>query len=172
MRGWGARTIVVNVQGDEPQLPSLLIDQVAGLLAAHPDADLATLGTPINSIQELLDPNVVKVVTADSGLALYFSRAPIPWHREHAPAGWMSQSCHEGARRHLGIYAYRVDALQRLTGLAASSLENAEKLEQLRALQAGMRIIVATASVVPGMGVDTPHDLAAVRNALAAGLPD
>ena len=169
VRGWSAKTIVVNVQGDEPQLPHVLIDQVAGLLQAHPDAALATLATPIRSVQELLDPNIVKVVTADSGMALYFSRAPIPWHREHASAGWASQACCDGARRHLGIYAYRVDALQRLTALAPSTLESAEKLEQLRALQCDMRIVVANAAVVPGMGVDTPHDLAAVRQALERG---
>jgi 3-deoxy-manno-octulosonate cytidylyltransferase (CMP-KDO synthetase) len=120
-------------------------------------------------VQELLDPNIVKVVTTDGGVALYFSRAPIPWHREHAPAGWASQTSSDGARRHLGIYAYRVDALQRLTALAPSTLERAEKLEQLRALQCGMRIIVATAIVVPGLGVDTAHDLAAVRQSLDLG---
>ncbi len=170
-RGWSAETIVVNVQGDEPQLPSALIDEVAALLEAHPDADLATLCTPITSIQELLDPNVVKVVTTDTGEALYFSRAPIPWHREHALSGWSSQSCYDGARRHLGIYAYRTNALQRLTGFAPATLESAEKLEQLRALQHGMRIVVATASVVPGTGVDTEHDLAAVRKSMIAGRP-
>jgi len=171
VRGWGAETIVVNVQGDEPQLPSVLIDQVAALLETHPQADVATLCTPITSTQELLDPNVVKVVTTNTGEALYFSRAPIPWHREHAPAGWSSQSCCDGARRHLGIYAYRAEALQRLTAFAPATLELAEKLEQLRALQRGMRIIVATAVVVPGMGVDTEHDLAAVRGSLVAGGP-
>jgi 3-deoxy-manno-octulosonate cytidylyltransferase (CMP-KDO synthetase) len=169
LRGWDAGTIVVNVQGDEPLLPSTLIDEVAALLQARADADIATLGTPITSIREMLDPNVVKVVTADSGDALYFSRAPIPWHRDQAPSGLLSQSCFAGARRHLGIYAYRVAALQRITRCAATSLENAEKLEQLRALQLGMRIVVATASVVPGMGVDSEHDLAQVRAAVAAG---
>jgi 3-deoxy-manno-octulosonate cytidylyltransferase (CMP-KDO synthetase) len=168
VRGWDASTIVVNVQGDEPMLPPTLIDEVAALLQARPDAHIATLGTPITSLQEMLDPNVVKVVTTDAGDALYFSRAPIPWHRDHAPAGLMSQSCFEGARRHLGIYAYRVEALRRVTRCAATTLETAEKLEQLRALQQGMRIVVATASVVPGMGVDTDHDLAVVRAALDA----
>lgn len=168
-RGWSAATVVVNVQGDEPLLPPVLIDQVAALLEAHPHAQVATLATPISDMREFLDPNVVKVVASDSGEALYFSRAPIPWHRDHAPQGLASQTRCEGARRHLGIYAYRVDALQRLTGIPPASLETAEKLEQLRALQHGMRIMVATASVVPGMGVDTEHDLATVRRAMAAG---
>jgi 3-deoxy-manno-octulosonate cytidylyltransferase (CMP-KDO synthetase) len=168
MRGWDANTIVVNVQGDEPLLPPTLIDEVAALLQARPDAHIATLATPITNVRELLDPNVVKVVTTDTGDALYFSRAPIPWHRDQAPAGVMSQTCFAGARRHLGIYAYRVEALQRVTRCAAATLEVAEKLEQLRALQQGMRIVVATASVVPAMGVDTEHDLALVRASLAA----
>jgi 3-deoxy-manno-octulosonate cytidylyltransferase (CMP-KDO synthetase) len=167
VRGWDAHTIVVNVQGDEPLLPPVLIDEVAALLEARPDAHIATLATPISSSGELLDPNVVKVVTSDAGDALYFSRAPIPWHRDHAPAGLLSQDCFQGARRHLGIYAYRVEALQRITRCAATTLETAERLEQLRALQVGMRIVVASASVVPGMGVDTAHDLAQVRATLA-----
>jgi 3-deoxy-manno-octulosonate cytidylyltransferase (CMP-KDO synthetase) len=167
-RGWDANTIVVNVQGDEPLLPPTLIDEVAALLQARPDAHVATLATPITNVRELLDPNVVKVVTTDAGDALYFSRAPIPWHRDQAPAGLMSQTCFAGARRHLGIYAYRVEALQRVTRCAATTLEVAERLEQLRALQQGLRIVVATASVVPAMGVDTEHDLALVRASLVA----
>lgn len=167
-RGWSDSTIVVNVQGDEPQLPSVLIDEVASLLEARADADLATLSTPITSTHELLDPNVVKVVTSQRGDALYFSRAPIPWHRDHAPSGWASQGRHDGAQRHLGIYAYRARALQQLTSWLPTTLETAEKLEQLRALQNGMRIVVGTASVLPGMGVDTEHDLSRVRATLGA----
>lgn len=163
LRGWDARTIVVNVQGDEPQLPSTLIDQVAALLERDTDADIATLCTPVNSLQEFLDPNVVKVVTTRSGSAMYFSRAPIPWQRDAAPQGLASQTSFLGAQRHLGIYAYRVAALRQLTQIPSSDLEVAEKLEQLRALQAGMRIVVGVASVPPGIGVDTQHDLAHVR---------
>jgi 3-deoxy-manno-octulosonate cytidylyltransferase (CMP-KDO synthetase) len=163
LRGWDERTIVVNVQGDEPQLPPALIDQVAALLESDPDAAIATLSTPVLSLQEFLDPNVVKVVTAHGGVAMYFSRAPIPWHRDGAPQGLASQASHPGAQRHLGIYAYRVSALQRLTQMQASDLEATERLEQLRALQAGMRIVVGVASSVPGIGVDTQHDLARVR---------
>lgn len=163
LRGWDERTIVVNVQGDEPQLPPALIDQVAALLERDKDADIATLCTPIASLQEFLDPNVVKVVTASGGGAMYFSRAPIPWHRDAAPEGLASQTSILGAQRHLGIYAYRVEALRRLTQIPPSDLEVTEKLEQLRALQAGMRIVVAVASAAPGIGVDTEHDLARVR---------
>jgi len=168
LKAWDGRTIVVNVQADEPQLAPALIDQVAELLSRHPQADIATLATPITSAHEFLDTNVVKVVTAHDGTALYFSRAPIPWHRDGAPHGLMSQTSILGARRHLGIYAYRVDALRRLTSLPPSDLEVTEKLEQLRALQAGMRIVVATASAPPPVGVDTESDLQRVRAMLAA----
>jgi 3-deoxy-manno-octulosonate cytidylyltransferase (CMP-KDO synthetase) len=167
LRGWHDADIVVNVQGDEPQLPPVLIDQVAALLASDARADLATLSTPITSLQEFLDPNAVKVVAASDRSALYFSRAPIPWHRDGAAHGLLSQTSILGAQRHLGIYAYRVASLRRMTALPPSSLEVTEKLEQLRALQAGMRILVAESCAVPGVGVDTEHDLQRVREALA-----
>jgi 3-deoxy-manno-octulosonate cytidylyltransferase (CMP-KDO synthetase) len=167
-RGWDGRTIVVNVQGDEPQLPPELIDQVASLLERHSDADIATLCTPITSVHEFLDPNVVKVVTGRGCVALYFSRAPIPWHRDGAAHGLASQTSILGAQRHLGIYAYRVDALRTLTAMAPSDLEVTEKLEQLRALQAGMRLIVGIAAVPPPAGVDTESDVARVRASLTA----
>ena len=166
LRRWDAQTIVVNVQGDEPQLPHLLIDQVAGLLAGNPLADIATLCVPIASLAEYLNPNVVKVVTARDGMALYFSRAPIPWHRDGAAQDLASQTNFQGSRRHLGIYAYRVAALQRVTALPPGELELMEKLEQLRALQAGMRIVVADAASATGVGVDTQDDLHRVRSLL------
>lgn len=169
LRGWDARTIVVNVQGDEPQLQPALIDQVAALLEGDAEADIATLCTPVSSLQEFLDPNVVKVVRTRSDVAMYFSRAPIPWHRDAAPQGLASQTSFLGAQRHLGIYAYRVAALRQLTQIPPSDLEVTEKLEQLRALQAGMRIVVGVASVPPGIGVDTEHDLAHVRELLKPG---
>jgi 3-deoxy-manno-octulosonate cytidylyltransferase (CMP-KDO synthetase) len=163
VRNWSADTIVVNVQGDEPQMPAKLIEQVATLLADQPTAHIATLCTPIESLEEFLNPNVVKVVRADDATALYFSRAPIPWHRDSAPAGLISQREFAGAQRHLGIYAYRVAALLRLTQLPPGSLEQAESLEQLRAMQAGMRIVVAPACAQPGMGIDTPQDIERIR---------
>ncbi len=160
---WSPDTIVVNVQGDEPQMPPVLINQVAALLMAQPQADMATLSTPITSLEEFLNPNVVKVVSATNGLALYFSRAPIPWHRDAAPAGLTSQTQFDGAQRHLGIYAYRVGALLRLTQMLPGTLELAENLEQLRALQAGMSIAIASAAAQPGMGIDTPQDIERIR---------
>ena len=161
--------IVVNVQGDEPLLPPALVGQVAGLLEQHPDAAIATLSTPISSLHEFLDPNVVKVVTAKDGTALYFSRAPIPWTRDGAKQGLATQVSFAGAQRHLGIYAYRVEALQTLTALPPAELELTEKLEQLRALQAGMKLVVAVASTPPPAGVDTESDLIRVRAVLGAG---
>lgn len=163
-QAWSAETVVVNVQGDEPQLPPALINQVASLLLEHPTAQIATLCTPIRSLEEFLNPNVVKVVHAEDGMALYFSRAPIPWHREGAVEGLASQTQFAGAARHLGLYAYRTAALLRLAALSASSLELAENLEQLRALQAGMRIVIAEAEALPGIGVDTAEDIERLRS--------
>jgi 3-deoxy-manno-octulosonate cytidylyltransferase (CMP-KDO synthetase) len=163
LRGWSDDTIVVNVQGDEPFLPPRLIDQVAALLAADPAAGVATLAVPIESLEQFLDPNVVKVVTADDGAALYFSRAPIPWTRDGAQRGFASQQDYGEALRHVGIYAYRAGTLRRVTRLPPSSLEQREKLEQLRALQNGVRIIVGTCIETPGPGVDTPLDLERAR---------
>lgn len=168
-RGWAPRDLVVNVQGDEPLLPSRNVAQVARLLAEDECADLATLATPIASLHEFLDPNVVKVVVDAAGRALYFSRAPIPWPRDSAPAGLASQTAHGGALRHVGLYAYRCAALLRMAGLPPSPLEQAERLEQLRALENGLNIRVAIAVDVPGPGVDTEADLAAAEAALAAG---
>ena len=164
---WGDADIVVNVQGDEPLMPEALIDQVAAALAARPGTDIATLAAPLASVAALLDPNVVKVVCDLQQRALYFSRAPIPWSREGAPAGVASQASPAGARRHLGIYAYRVAALQRLAALPPSALEMLEQLEQLRALEHGMDIRVADALVAPGPDVNTAADLAAVEALLA-----
>jgi len=162
-RGWADEEIVVNVQGDEPLLPAALIGQAAALLATHPAADIATLATPVTSLAEYLDPNVVKVVAALNGQALYFSRAPIPWDRDGASAGLASQTRFHGARRHLGLYAYRVAALRRLAATPPAALEQLERLEQLRALQMGLVIMVADAIEAPGPGVDTAEDLARVE---------
>jgi 3-deoxy-manno-octulosonate cytidylyltransferase (CMP-KDO synthetase) len=164
LKQWSSDVIVVNVQGDEPQMPAALIDQVAALLSAHADAHIATLCTPIAELDEFLNPNIVKVVKADDDTALYFSRAPIPWNRDGTSAGLSSQTQFTNAQRHLGIYAYRVSALLQLTQLPPSSLEVAESLEQLRALQAGLRIVVAQAVAQPGIGIDTPQDIERIRN--------
>lgn len=156
---WPESDIVVNVQGDEPLMPPALIRQTAELLESTPEADIATLATPIVSLEELLDPNAVKVVVDLRGRALYFSRAPIPWWRDGAPAGPASQRNFAHARRHIGIYAYRVGALARLAGLAPAPLETAERLEQLRALEHGLAICVADARERPGPDVNTAEDL-------------
>ena len=167
-RGWSDATIVVNVQGDEPFLPPRLVDQVAGLLERDPTAALATLTTPVGSLEDFLDPNVVKVVTAHDGTALYFSRAPIPWTRDGSQGGLAGQRDFGGAMRHVGMYAYRVGALRKITAMPPSNYELREKLEQLRALEAGLRIVVADCIDLPAPGVDTEADLQRAR-ARAAG---
>jgi 3-deoxy-manno-octulosonate cytidylyltransferase (CMP-KDO synthetase) len=167
-RNWAGEEIVVNVQGDEPLIPAAAIAQVARLLAAHPAGDIATLATVLESLEELLDPNVVKVVTDSHGLALYFSRAPIPWNRDNAAAGLSSQSSFAGARRHRGIYAYRVASLLRFAQLPHGTLEQRERLEQLRALEHGLRIHVEEALERPGPDVNTLADLERVRAQIAS----
>ena len=166
LKRWSDDVIVVNVQGDEPHIQSEAIDQVAKLLEVDARADMATLCTPITSIHEMLDPNVVKVVATNDAAALYFSRAPIPWSRDTAAGDLMSQKSFAHAYRHLGIYAYRVRALKRMTKSPPGQLEQIENLEQLRAMQLGMRIAVAPAVVVPGVGVDTAADLERARRRL------
>ena len=174
---WDAGEIVVNVQGDEPMLPPQLIRQVAALLHQHARADAATLATPIKSLAEFLDPNAVKLVADAGQRALYFSRAPIPWHRDGAGAAAgagaasvaaTAQTQWQGARRHIGIYAYRVGALQRMAALPPSQLEQIEKLEQLRALEAGFDFRVADGVVPPGPDVNTSADLERVSALLVA----
>lgn len=165
---WSEADIVVNVQGDEPLIPPAIIRQVATLLESDPEAAIATLATPVESLAEFLDPNAVKVVADSRGRALYFSRAPVPWHRDGAPAGFPSQRVFEGARRHIGMYAYRVGALRRLAALRPTALEKAEKLEQLRALEHGLVIRVADAAEKPGPDVNTAEDLERVAALVGA----
>lgn len=163
IEGWPEADIVVNVQGDEPLIPPAIIRQVAMLLDSDREAAIATLATPVESLAEFLDPNAVKVVADAKGSALYFSRAPIPWNRDGAAEGLSSQRVFAGARRHIGIYAYRVGALRRLASLAPTALEKAEKLEQLRALEHGLVIRVADATQRPGPDVNTAEDLERVE---------
>jgi 3-deoxy-manno-octulosonate cytidylyltransferase (CMP-KDO synthetase) len=158
--GWSEDDVIVDLQGDMPMIPPVLVDQVATLLEKHSAAAMATLATSITSVDELLDPGRVKVVSDCDGRALYFSRAPIPWGRDTAPSTLASQHSIAGARRHVGLYAHRVWALRRLSMLPPSQLEQIEKLEQLRALENGLEVRVADAVVDPGPAVDTLADLA------------
>ena len=164
LRHWAAEDIVVNVQGDEPMMPPEVIARVAQGLESS-KSDIATAAAPIESLREYLDPNAVKVVCAHDGSALYFSRAPIPWPRDHAATGQPSR--YQGAWRHIGIYAYRVRSLLQFAAWPPSQLESTEKLEQLRALENGMRIHVVALRETPPAGVDTPEDLERVRALLA-----
>ncbi len=161
--GWDPAEVVVNLQGDEPLMPPALLGQVARLLQDHPDADIATLAAPVTSREELLDPNAVKVVLADDGRALLFSRAPIPWDRDGAIDNLPGPHSHSQALRHIGLYAYRVQSLLRLSRLPPAALELREKLEQLRALANGMQIRVAIAAMRPGVDVNTRSDLERIR---------
>lgn len=155
--------IVVNVQGDEPLLPAEVIDQVAYNLAANAEASAATLSEPLLDAAQCDDPNTVKVVCDHRGLALYFSRASIPWFREAFAGEQKTLPANSIAQRHIGLYAYRVSLLDKFVSWPIAPLEAAEKLEQLRILANGHVIHVAAACrEVPG-GVDTPADLARVQ---------
>lgn len=161
--------IVVNLQCDEPMMPAADIQQVAQLLDAREEAQVATLCSPIHELEDYLNPNVVKLVLDQTGNALYFSRASIPWNREGASAGLASQQHWHGSLRHIGMYAYRVSALRQLAATPACETEQLERLEQLRALWLGMKIAVDVAREAPGPGVDTPEDLKRVVRLLEAG---
>jgi len=160
--GWTDEAIVVNVQGDEPLIDAALIDACAQTLADTAGCVMSTAAHAIESSDEFLNPNVVKVVCDAAGRALYFSRAPLPWWRD-GYAGGVSQLSVPAPLRHVGIYAYRVGFLKRFPTLAASPLEAVEALEQLRVLWHGERIAVHVSDTRPGPGVDTPQDLARVR---------
>ena len=168
--GWPEDEIVVNVQGDEPLIPPVVIEQVAAALAGDAGVTAATLAEPIDDIERLFDPNVVKVVRDADARALYFSRAPIPWARDAFAAGRPGQLPEPNTwLRHIGIYAYRVAALHRYVAWPRHALEILESLEQLRLLGMGerMRVDVACAEV-PG-GIDTAADLERVRALFASG---
>jgi 3-deoxy-manno-octulosonate cytidylyltransferase (CMP-KDO synthetase) len=152
--GWDDQQIVVNVQGDEPLIPPASIAQTAHLLAAHPGAAIATLMAPIHDEAQFHDPNFAKVVTDRDGWALYFSRAPIPWPRDASRAA---------AHKHIGLYAYRAAGLRAITAAAPCALEETERLEQLRALWLGLRIIVAESLEPASLHVETEADLIEIR---------
>lgn len=163
--------VVVNVQGDEPMLDPAGIDAAAGALLDDPSLPMATLSLPLRTVEEMLAPSVVKVVADAEGHALYFSRSPIPHLRLGAGADLRAAAeaavARGLARKHVGLYAYRREALLRFASLPPSPLEEAEGLEQLRALHHGMRIKVVPMDGEGGVAVDTPGDLERVRALLA-----
>jgi len=166
--GLGDDEIVVNVQGDEPLIEPALIDACAALLGERRDCVMSTAAHAIADADDFANPNVVKVVVDAAGRALYFSRAPIPWPRDAARADPVAIA--SPPLRHVGLYAYRAGFLRRFPALAASPLEEIERLEQLRVLWHGERIAVHVSALPPGVGVDTEDDLANARR-LVGGAP-
>ena len=164
--GWADDAIVVNLQGDEPFAPPEGIRAVAETLAASA-AEMATLGTPVEDGETLFDPNAVKLVRDANGLALYFSRAPIPWQRDQFARDRLGADP-SAALRHIGIYAYRAGFLRRFAAMPPGRLEQVESLEQLRVLEAGHRIAVSLTPAPFPPGVDTPEDLARAEAILQA----
>jgi 3-deoxy-manno-octulosonate cytidylyltransferase (CMP-KDO synthetase) len=164
LRGWDPHEIVVNLQGDEPLAPPAAIRAVAQALAGS-GCEMATLAVPLTDTDAVFDPHCVKLVRDAAGFALYFSRAPIPWHRDAFADNRIELPVvdGEGWLRHIGMYAYRVGALQRFAALPPGRLERIEALEQLRAVEAGWRIAVALSTAPVPAGVDTAEDLQRVR---------
>jgi 3-deoxy-manno-octulosonate cytidylyltransferase (CMP-KDO synthetase) len=157
IKGWDSQDIIVNVQGDEPLLPALLVQQVAALLEAQPDCSMSTLCEPIHDLAEFQRDSIVKVVMSKYHQALYFSRASIPYERNAAQH--KTPQLHQQAYRHLGLYAYRVQLLQEYVTWEMGQLESLESLEQLRVLENGHRIAIAVAAANLPPGVDTQADL-------------
>ncbi|WP_414147119.1 3-deoxy-manno-octulosonate cytidylyltransferase [Erwinia sp. BNK-24-b] len=155
--------LIVNVQGDEPMIPPVIIRQVADNLAKS-SAGMATLAVPVTSAEEAFNPNAVKVVRDAQGYALYFSRATIPWDRERFARS--KETVGDNFLRHIGIYGYRAGFIRRYVSWETSPLEQIELLEQLRVLWYGEKIHVDVAQAIPGAGVDTPEDLELVRAAM------
>jgi 3-deoxy-manno-octulosonate cytidylyltransferase (CMP-KDO synthetase) len=161
-RGWADDDIVINLQGDEPLLPPVVIDQLHQGMLQQPEIAMATLSEPLHDAEAFFNPNVVKVVVDAAGLALTFSRAPVPYPRDEPT------QVPVGAARHIGIYGFRVSGLGEFVDLSESRLESIERLEQLRWLEAGRRLLVIEAAeVVPG-GVDTPEDLERIQALFSA----
>jgi 3-deoxy-manno-octulosonate cytidylyltransferase (CMP-KDO synthetase) len=156
--------IVVNVQGDEPMIPPQVIDQVANNLAITADAGVATLCEPIDSVDDFLNPNVVKVVANSNQIAAYFSRAPIPWPRDAFTVA--KDFVPDVARRHIGIYAYKVSCLNQFVTWDIAPLERLESLEQLRFMHNNIAIHVADSCAPVPSGIDTENDLNNLINSL------
>lgn len=160
--------IIVNLQGDEPLMPASCLEQVADLLKQNTQADVATLSTTIDSVTELFNSNVVKVVCDKNGNALYFSRAPVPWQRGEFEKQQAQLDIDFHWQRHIGLYAYRASYIKEYIRLSPSPIEQLESLEQLRVLWHGGRIAVGEAVEIPGPGIDTPEDLEQAAKLLVA----
>ena len=156
--GWSDSTWVLNYQGDEPGIPKANVNQVVSLVQNHPDASIGTLYQVINNLDDLFNPNVVKLVTDDQQKALYFSRAPIPWSQKYFVEP-KSMPVGIEYKHHIGLYMYKVDFLKRFTQTSASTLETTESLEQLRAMQTGETIVAAAAVEPMPHGIDTLEDV-------------
>ena len=165
--GLDGEDVVVNVQGDEPLIDPALIGAVADLLQKQPSARVSTAAHAIKTVEEFTNPNVVKVVLDAQGLALTFSRAPLPWWRDGFAGGITQLPTQPAPLRHIGLYGYRAGFLRGFPALPPAPLEQCEALEQLRVLWHGHRIAVHVAAEAPGPGVDTPQDLARVRDLFA-----
>jgi 3-deoxy-manno-octulosonate cytidylyltransferase (CMP-KDO synthetase) len=161
--GWADEVIVVNIQGDEPLIAPALIATVASQLATHNDAAMATACHLLSDLDEMTNPNVVKVVCDHAGYALYFSRAPIPYPRDAFAADARQMPDGLSVYRHIGIYAYRTAFLKNYANLQPAMMETFEALEQLRTLWHGYKISVAITDSASAPGVDTEHDLGLVR---------
>ncbi|MDX1872139.1 3-deoxy-manno-octulosonate cytidylyltransferase [Mycolicibacterium sp. 120266] len=155
LRSWHPDDVVINVQGDEPLLPPDLLAAFADFCLKRDNFSMATIAVPVQEQHEISDPNVVKLTVRSDGSAITFSRAPIPFDRDHDPSEWNPTNY----RRHLGIYAYRNDVLQALTMTPQCALERIESLEQLRALWLNIPIHVMDWDVAPPGGVDTAEDV-------------
>jgi 3-deoxy-manno-octulosonate cytidylyltransferase (CMP-KDO synthetase) len=168
--GYDMADIIVNVQGDEPFIPPVIVSQVADLLRIHQHAVVATLCEQISSLADVFNPNIVKVVMNSNSEALYFSRAPIPWSRDHfshVTGTLLSQDLPADYLRHIGLYAYRAGFVQEFVGWPMATIEQVEQLEQLRILAKGFTIAIDKALAKSPIGVDTEADLQFARELVA-----
>jgi 3-deoxy-manno-octulosonate cytidylyltransferase (CMP-KDO synthetase) len=158
---------VFNIQGDEPLINPLFLEEAVGFIKNHHEkVDIVTLKSPLHDLHEFEDPNIVKVVSAEDGRALYFSRAPIPYRREpETSESKTSREAPQWGYRHVGIYGFKRSSLQQFVQLPVSPLEMSEKLEQLRAMEAGLKLYCLTIPEAP-IGVDTPADLLTIQKLL------
>lgn len=163
---WDDEQIIVNLQGDEPLMPTKLVEQVAQSLIDNPEAGMSSLCAPIIDDEDFFNPNIVKVVLNQAGFALYFSRAPIPFDRQLNLANNKSLSDKLPSYRHIGMYAYRAGFLKQYQNMQVAQVEQAECLEQLRALWYGVKIHMSVTQEIPTHGVDTQADLERIESIL------